>query len=91
MADTTLRSRLAGPPILVAPGVYDPLTAHLAERAGVLVIGDGGSAVGALPPLAAFSILAVLRQLVVFAGHGLFPLMFQLDLFITYSLAGVNT
>ena len=34
MTDTTLRSRLAAPPILVAPGVYDALTAHLAERAG---------------------------------------------------------
>ena len=44
MTDTTLRSRLAAPPILVAPGVYDALTAHLAERAGfssVYVSGAG--------------------------------------------------
>src|SRR5690349_3240772 len=34
MTDTTLRSRLAAAPILVAPGVYDALTAHLAEQAG---------------------------------------------------------
>ena len=40
----TLRSRLGAPPILVAPGVYDALTAHLAERAGfssVYVSGAG--------------------------------------------------
>jgi 2-methylisocitrate lyase-like PEP mutase family enzyme len=44
MTDTTLRSRLAAPPILVVPGVYDALTAHLAERAGfssVYVSGAG--------------------------------------------------
>ena len=44
MTDTTLRSRLAAPPILVAPGVYDALTAHLAERTGfssVYVSGAG--------------------------------------------------
>ena len=44
MTDTTLRSRLGAPPILVAPGVYDALTAHLAERAGfssVYVSGAG--------------------------------------------------
>ena len=35
MADAvTLRARLAGKPIVVAPGVYDALTAHIAERAG---------------------------------------------------------
>ena len=44
MTDTTLRSRLAAPPILVAPGVYDALTAHLDERTGfssVYVSGAG--------------------------------------------------
>ncbi len=30
----SLRDRLAAPPILLAPGVYDPLTAALAEEAG---------------------------------------------------------
>ena len=34
MTDATLRARLARPPILVAPGVYDPLTSLIAERAG---------------------------------------------------------
>ncbi len=34
MAETTLSARLLRPPILVAPGVYDALTALVAERAG---------------------------------------------------------
>jgi len=34
MTDTTLRARLAHAPILVAPGVYDPLTSLIAEQAG---------------------------------------------------------
>jgi 2-methylisocitrate lyase-like PEP mutase family enzyme len=34
MTDTTLRDRLSRRPIVVAPGVYDPLTALIAERAG---------------------------------------------------------
>src|SRR5512139_3065818 len=34
MTATTLRARLARPPILIAPGVYDPLTSLIAEQAG---------------------------------------------------------
>lgn len=45
MTDTTLRSRLATPPILVAPGVYDALTAHLAERAGFPAIYVSGAGI----------------------------------------------
>ena len=45
MADTTLRSRLTAPPILVAPGVYDALTAHLAERAGFSAVYVSGAAI----------------------------------------------
>ena len=45
MTDTTLRSRLAVPPILVAPGVYDALTAHLAERAGFTAVYVSGAAI----------------------------------------------
>jgi 2-methylisocitrate lyase-like PEP mutase family enzyme len=45
MADTSLRSRLAAPPILVAPGVYDALTAHLAERAGFSAVYVSGAAI----------------------------------------------
>jgi len=45
MADTTLRSRLAAPPVLVAPGVYDALTAHLAERAGFSAVYVSGAAI----------------------------------------------
>ena len=34
MTENTLRNRLARPPIVIAPGVYDPLTALIAEKAG---------------------------------------------------------
>ena len=45
MTDTSLRSRLAAPPILVAPGVYDALTAHLAERAGFSAVYVSGAGI----------------------------------------------
>ena len=45
MTDMTLRSRLAAPPILIAPGVYDALTAHLAERAGFSAVYVSGAAI----------------------------------------------
>lgn len=45
MTDTTLRSRLAAQPILIAPGVYDALTGHLAERAGFSAVYVSGAAI----------------------------------------------
>ena len=46
MADTeTLRMRLHRKPIVVAPGVYDALTAHLAEQAGFATLYVSGAAV----------------------------------------------
>ena len=45
MTDTTLRARLARPPILVAPGVYDPLTALIAEQAGFEALYVSGAAI----------------------------------------------
>jgi 2-methylisocitrate lyase-like PEP mutase family enzyme len=45
MTATTLRGRLARPPILIAPGVYDPLTALLAERAGFEALYVSGAAI----------------------------------------------
>src|SRR5215510_8067484 len=46
MADAeTLRTRLAREPIVVAPGVYDALTAHLAERAGFSTLYISGAAI----------------------------------------------
>jgi 2-methylisocitrate lyase-like PEP mutase family enzyme len=45
MTDTTLRFRLAAAPILVAPGVYDALTAHLAERAGFSAVYVSGAGI----------------------------------------------
>jgi 2-methylisocitrate lyase-like PEP mutase family enzyme len=45
MTDTTLRARLVRPPILIAPGVYDPLTALLAEKAGFEALYVSGAAI----------------------------------------------
>ena len=45
MTETTLRARLARPPILLAPGVYDPLTALIAEQAGFEALYVSGAAI----------------------------------------------
>jgi 2-methylisocitrate lyase-like PEP mutase family enzyme len=45
MTDDTLRARLAQPRILIAPGVYDALTAHLAEHAGFSALYVSGAAI----------------------------------------------
>jgi 2-methylisocitrate lyase-like PEP mutase family enzyme len=44
MADT-LRKRLSHPPILIAPGIYDPLTALIAEQAGFEALYVSGAAI----------------------------------------------
>jgi len=41
----TLRQRLSRPPILIAPGVYDPLTALIAEQAGFETLYVSGAAI----------------------------------------------
>jgi 2-methylisocitrate lyase-like PEP mutase family enzyme len=41
----TLRARLKRKPIVVAPGVYDALTAHLAEQAGFATLYVSGAAI----------------------------------------------
>ena len=41
----SLRQRLARPPILIAPGVYDPLTALIAEQAGFEALYVSGAAI----------------------------------------------
>ncbi len=45
MTDINLRTRLTHAPILVAPGVYDPLTALIAERAGFEALYVSGAAI----------------------------------------------
>ena len=45
MTSTTLRARLARPPILVAPGVYDPLTSLVAEQVGFEALYVSGAAI----------------------------------------------
>lgn len=45
MPKTSLRDRLSRPPILVAPGIYDPLTALIAEKAGFEALYVSGAAI----------------------------------------------
>jgi len=45
MTENTLRNRLARPPIVIAPGVYDPLTALIAEKAGFETLYVSGAAI----------------------------------------------
>ncbi len=45
MTETALRARLSRPPILIAPGVYDPLTALIAEQAGFEALYVSGAAI----------------------------------------------
>lgn len=45
MTERNLRNRLMRPPIMVAPGVYDPLTALIAERAGFEALYVSGAAI----------------------------------------------
>ena len=45
MTENTLRSRLSRAPIVIAPGVYDPLTALIAERAGFETLYVSGAAI----------------------------------------------
>jgi 2-methylisocitrate lyase-like PEP mutase family enzyme len=45
MTSSSLRTRLARPSILVAPGVYDPFTSLIAERAGFEALYVSGAAI----------------------------------------------
>ena len=45
MTDATLLARLAQPHIVIAPGIYDALTAHLAEQAGFSALYVSGAAI----------------------------------------------
>lgn len=45
MTENTLRARLARSPILIAPGVYDPLTALIAAQAGFEALYVSGAAI----------------------------------------------
>jgi 2-methylisocitrate lyase-like PEP mutase family enzyme len=45
MTENTLRARLGRPPILIAPGVYDPLTALIAEQSGFEALYVSGAAI----------------------------------------------
>ena len=45
MTENTLHARLSRPPILIAPGVYDALTALIAEQAGFEALYVSGAAI----------------------------------------------
>src|SRR5512146_1479327 len=45
MTENTFRQRLSRPPILIAPGIYDPLTALIAEKAGFEALYVSGAAI----------------------------------------------
>ena len=45
MTENSLRNRLTRPPILIAPGVYDPLTALIAEQTGFEALYVSGAAI----------------------------------------------
>src|SRR6476661_9272579 len=45
MTSISLRARLARPRILIAPGVYDPLTSLVAEQAGFEALYVSGAAI----------------------------------------------
>ena len=45
MTEKNLRARLSRPPILLAPGIYDPLTALIAEKAGFEALYVSGAAI----------------------------------------------
>jgi len=45
MTENSLRNRLSRPPILIAPGVYDPLTALIAEQASFEALYVSGAAI----------------------------------------------
>ena len=45
MTETTLHARLAQQPILIAPGIYDPLTALIAEQAGFEALYVSGASI----------------------------------------------
>ncbi|MBX6329903.1 MAG: isocitrate lyase/phosphoenolpyruvate mutase family protein, partial [Pseudolabrys sp.] len=45
MSNRSLRERLQHPPIVVAPGIYDPLTALIAEKVGFDVLYVSGAAI----------------------------------------------
>src|SRR5262245_18973946 len=79
---TALRELLAGPDIIVAPGVYDGLSVRLAVRAGFpAVYATGGGIGGSLgyPDLGLVSLTEVVARLATMVEHAAVPLIADAD------------
>src|SRR5215468_10181405 len=79
---TALRRLLAGPDIVVAPGVYDGLSVRLAVRAGfpaVYATGGGIARSMGYPDLGLVSVTEVVARLATMVEHAEVPLIADAD------------
>lgn len=81
-ASTRLRSLLAGREVVVAPGVYDGLSAHLARQAGftaVYATGGGIARSMGYPDLGLVSVSEVVARLALIVEHAEVPVIADAD------------
>jgi 2-methylisocitrate lyase-like PEP mutase family enzyme len=79
---TALRALLAAPDVVVAPGVYDGLSAHLARRAGfaaVYATGGGIARSMGYPDLGLVSMTEVIARLALIVEHAGVPVIADAD------------
>jgi len=83
MTEMTLRTRLAKPPIVIAPGVYDPLTALIATQAGfeALYVSGAGIAYTRLgrPDIGLVSLSEVVETVALIRDRVATPLVVDAD------------
>lgn len=79
----TLKQRLTRPDILIAPGIYDGLTAHLVERAGFEAAYLSGASLCytryALPDIGLLSMSEVADQLAAIRERATLPIIVDID------------
>jgi 2-methylisocitrate lyase-like PEP mutase family enzyme len=81
-ASTRLRQLLAGPDVVVAPGVYDGLSAHLARQAGFAALYATGGGIArsmGYPDLGLVSMSEVVARLAQIVEHGAVPVIADAD------------
>jgi 2-methylisocitrate lyase-like PEP mutase family enzyme len=81
-ASAALRALLAAPDVVVAPGVYDGLSAHLARRAGfaaVYATGGGIARSMGYPDLGLVSMTEVIARLALIVEHAGVPVIADAD------------